>query len=279
MQAAAKLTVLNRDPECSDWLRPSRRLTVLKEPDVEVAAEQTHVFVMARASELEHVAEFVREASRRHHLKALLVHADLDGRWIGHMLDRAELRTLRNLLVHRGSEQPRRVLGAWSSGSQDLLIADAVALPEGLMVLSCSLERIEVPWGSIPALQSLGEEARRRFEVASDGSYINWPEGDVHLDLDALRVAIDPVAQRLAQFQRQERGRRFGQALAELRKRKGLTQGNIEGLSSRQVRRIENGDVLPRTATLKALAQAHKMDVSSYLNELAMLQHKMARKA
>ncbi|MBM4321763.1 MAG: hypothetical protein FJ125_17955, partial [Deltaproteobacteria bacterium] len=128
MVAATKLTVLDRDPGCTEWLRSTPRLRVVKNADREVAETASNVFVFAVASELPAVAEFVREANRRHQLRVLLVHADMDERWIAPMLARAELRTLRNLLVHRGPEVPRRVVEAWLLGAQDDLIADAVVM-------------------------------------------------------------------------------------------------------------------------------------------------------
>lgn len=272
MQTATTLTVLNRDPACADWLRPSGSMTVLQRPDVDAALSETHVIVIALASELEQVAEFVRKANRRHHLKALLVHADLDERWISQMLDRADLRTLRNLLVHRGHEQPRRVLDAWKIGSQDVLLADAVALSDRLIVLTCALERLEVPWTAVRALGDMKKEWRTQFEIASDGSYIHWPDADVHLDVEALRVAIDPKAREAARLQHQRRGKGFGRAISRLRRKQEIRQTDIPGLSARQVRRIENGEVFPRVSSLEKLAKAHGMDISNYLDELAVLQ-------
>ncbi|MCK5805858.1 MAG: hypothetical protein KAI66_23710 [Lentisphaeria bacterium] len=235
---------------------------------------ETHVIVMALASELEEVAEFVRKANRRHHLKALLVHADLDERWIAQMLDRADLRTLRNLLVHRSHEQPRRVLDAWKNGSQDDLIADAVALGDRIIVLTCALERIEVPWHTLRALENMKKAWRTHFEIASDGSYIHWPDADVHLDVEALRVAIDPKARQAARLQFQRKGQSFGRAIARLRKEREIRQTDIPGLSARHMRRIEGGEVFPRTSSLEKLAEAHDMALASYLDELANLQKK-----
>ncbi|MBM4318552.1 MAG: hypothetical protein FJ125_00980, partial [Deltaproteobacteria bacterium] len=183
MVAATKLTVLDRDPGCTGWLRPTPRLRVVKNADREVAETALNVFVFAVASELPAVADFVREANRRHQLRVLLVHADMDERWIAPMLARAELRTLRNLLVHRGPEVPRRVVEAWLLGAQDDLIADAVVFGETLLVLTCSLEPIEVRIDRVAPLRNLREDERSRFEIASDGSYLHWPSSDIHLDL------------------------------------------------------------------------------------------------
>ena len=54
----------------------------------------------------------------------------------------------------------------------------------------------------------------------------------------------------------------------KLRLRMGLKQSQIEGLSERQVRRIEKGEETTYEA-LDRLAPAHRMDLESYLRELA----------
>ena len=57
-------------------------------------------------------------------------------------------------------------------------------------------------------------------------------------------------------------------AIAKLRLSMGLKQSQIEGLSERQVRRIEKGGGTTYEA-LRRLASAHRMDLESYLRELA----------
>ncbi len=130
------------------------------------------------------------------------------------------------------------------------------------------MDQLEVPFAAVPALASLPDEAREHFTVADDGSTLHWPEGDIHLDLDALRLAVDPEAREQARRERLRSDERFGRAVAALRARRGLRQSDIEGLSARQVRRIEAG-ALPRTATLEKLAAAHGVDLDTYLADVA----------
>jgi transcriptional regulator with XRE-family HTH domain len=61
---------------------------------------------------------------------------------------------------------------------------------------------------------------------------------------------------------------RYGPAIAKLRLRIGLQQSQIAGLSERQVRRIEKGECTTYES-LRRLASAHRMDLQSYLRELA----------
>ena len=269
MSVANHLHVLVQDPSCGAGLRSSRALKVLRRPDMAVAKGAVNIIVIVAASKLPKVGEFVREANRRHHLKALLVHADLDERWIGQLLDRAQVRTLRNLLVHRGDEQPRRILGAWRMGAQGKLIADAVALPERLLVVSCALERLEVPYSRVSSLDQMPAQERAEFEIDPDGSYLYWPKADVHLDLDSLRFAIDEGAKERARLDAIRRNERIGAAIGALRRSDGISAGEIDGISDRQMRRIERGHSVPRSATLEKLAGAHEMVLNDYLDSLA----------
>lgn len=265
------MTVVNRDPSCSKWLRASSRVRVLKRPSLKRAREAQNLFVLASASGLGEVAAFVREANRRNQLRALLIHADMEERWIGQMLHRADLRTLRHTHVHREHHLPRRVLKAWEFGSQDILIADALALADRLIVLTCDLKRIEVPWDSIPVLSRIEREKRAEFEIDSDGSCLHWPEGDIHLGYGAFREAVDPVFREHVLRRERLAVEKHGRAIARLRKRHGVRQDAIQGLSGRQVRRIERGEAYPRVSTLEKLARAHRLSLDEYLDGLARL--------
>jgi hypothetical protein len=272
MRSETRLTIVNRDPVCSKWLRATSAVTVLKHPVLKKAHEAQNIFVLVRASGLGEVAAFVREANRRNQLRALLIHADLEERWIGQMLHRANLRTLRHTHVHRDHLLPCRVLKAWEFGCQDILIADAVALADRLIVLTCDLNRLEVPWNSISVLSRMKPEKRADFQVDSDGSYLHWPDGDIHLGIEAFREAVDPVFREAALRREQISLEQFGRAIAMLRERHGVRQGAIPGLSSRQVRRIERGEGFPRVSTLEKLAGAHVLSLNEYLDRLARLQ-------
>ncbi|MBI5488784.1 MAG: hypothetical protein HY905_15725 [Deltaproteobacteria bacterium] len=269
MENAVPMTVLMRDPGCAGTIRSAGSMRVVRSADAAGVNGTHNVFVLALASELGGVTEYVRRANQRHVLRALLVRADVEPRWVAQMLDRADLRTLRNLLVHRGPELPRRVLGAWRLAAQDDLIADATVVKDMLFVLSCALERFELPFARLPALAAIPPKDRAQLEVADDGSYISWPSADVHLDIEAVRVALDPAARDRALHQKLVHDRRFGLAVAKLREVKGLRQSGVGGVSARQLRRIEAGEFFPRLDTLKRMAAAHGMKLAEYLDALA----------
>jgi hypothetical protein len=243
-------------------------IRVLHEPIRRTAESARNVFVLVLATELPKVAEFVSLANRRHQLRALFVLDEMNAYWTPQFFERAGLRTLRNTLVHSDLVVPSRVLRAWAHGAQEELIADAKVASDRLFVTSCALRQYEVPIDKIAALKSLSESTRVNFTIDEDGSYLHWPEPDIHLDLDAIRVAIDPVASRKAFEAKALHHHRYGGAIAMLRLKKGLKQSDIPGLSDRQVRRIESGEGTTYES-LSRLANAHGMGLDEYLNQLA----------
>jgi hypothetical protein len=184
------------------------------------------------------------------------------------MFERAGLRMMRNTVVYSDSSVPRRVLSAWTQNVQEELIAKASVSKDRLFVLSCALQPYEVAFDSMPSLKHIPLAERANFTVDDDGSYIYWAGPDIHLDLDAIRAAIDPEARARAAAARALHDSRYGAAIAKLRLRMGLKQSQIEGLSERHVRRIEKGEGTTYEA-LRRLAAAHRMDLESYLRELA----------
>ena len=104
--------------------------------------------------------------------------------------------------------------------------------------------------------------------MSDDGSYIHWPSRDVHLSLDAIRSVLDPAFAERSAASRITRSRNWGLAVATYRKQRGLRQADVQGLSERQVRRIENGEHTSVTA-LKTLAAAHGMELRAYLDAVA----------
>ena len=103
-----------------------------------------------------------------------------------------------------------------------------------------------------------------------DGSYIHWPGPDIHIDLAAIRAAIDPQWSAKVLTTKATRDRRYGAAIAKLRAARGLKQSDIDGLSERQVRRIEKGEGTT-SESLRRLAAAHGLDMNDYLREVATM--------
>jgi hypothetical protein len=245
-----------------------RRFRILHRPSRQIAGRARNIIVLVPATELPYVSKFVSVANRRHQLRALLVRDDVKPSSIPEMFERAGLRMMRNIIVHSDPSVPRRVLKAWAHNAQDELIAKASVSEDRLFVLSCALEAYEVSFDRMTALRRIPKAERANFTVDEDGSCIHWPGPDIHIDLDAIRAAIDPEARAKAATAKALHDGRFGAAIAKLRLAKQLKQSDIEGLSERQVRRIEKGEGTTYEA-LRRLAAAHRMDLEDYLRQVA----------
>jgi hypothetical protein len=94
------------------------------------------------------------------------------------------------------------------------------------------------------------------------------PEVDVHIDIDAVRCLKDDTWREKKDRERLMYDVRFGEAVAALRKKCGLKQADIGGLSERHVRRIEKGE-RTKVATLSILAKSHGWSLKEYLDKIA----------
>jgi hypothetical protein len=241
---------------------------VLRSRSLRAARRYQHLFVLCSALHLPEVAKFVSEMNREHRLQALFVRNDVDSAWLPRVLERAGLRTFRNMFVHSNSAVPNRVLAAWQHNAQAELIADATVADDWLIVVSCEPKTYEVRFDQMPALKKIAPHQRRNFEIAEDGSFIWWPSADIHLDLDAMRTVTDPAWRKRARRMRQTHGRAYGMAIASLRKEHGLRQTDIQGVSERQLRRMEESGAVS-VHTMEQLAKSHGMTLAEYLDELA----------
>jgi ribosome-binding protein aMBF1 (putative translation factor) len=107
------------------------------------------------------------------------------------------------------------------------------------------------------------------FELSESGSALHWDAGDVDLNLDGILYYVDPKVRREQDKASREEASRYAGAIRALREEHRLTQGDITGLTERQVRRVEQGESTPRSETLRKLAAAHGLSLDQYLKELA----------
>lgn len=163
----------------------------------------------------------------------------------------------------------RRLVLARQSGAERELIASASIDDGRLVVWSCEPVRYEVPISEVPALAKLRDEELADFEVSSSGSRLRWRQSAVDINLDTLRVHADPDVRRKHEREARKEAARYADAIRRFRLERGLTQTDIEGLTDRQVRRLEEGETIPQFETLKKLAAAHQLSINDYLAELA----------
>jgi len=126
-----------------------------------------------------------------------------------------------------------------------------------------------MPMERLPVLRGLSKEERETFEIGEDDTFIYWPDGDIHLGWEQFECAVDETARLKAMQQTEGFNKVYGAAIEALRKEKGLRQSDIEGLTPRQVGRIESGQCRVTLSALRKLAKVHDMSVSEYMEELS----------
>ena len=163
----------------------------------------------------------------------------------------------------------RRIVFARRQGAEEDLVASASIDDDKLVVWNCEPRRFEVPVAELPVLAKMSDDVLADFEVSQSGSRIRWPQADVDINLDTIREIADPEVRREHEARARQEAARYARAIRQLREERGLKQSDIEGLTDRQVRRLEEGGTVPQIETLKKLAAAHGMSINDYLNELA----------
>ncbi len=264
MPRTAEMIVWAQDLFSYDIIPPS--FTVVRTNESQVDARD--IFVLTSVADLPTVSDFVRAANQRNHLRTLFVREDDNAQFLPQMLYEAKLKSSRNILVHSTKDVPKRVLTAWSLGCPDQLIADAQVVGEEFFVMACDHNLFRVGFAEMSALESIPSQQRSSFTISSEGSYIHWPEVDVHIDLDAIRYLKDETWRKKKDREQLMYDLRFGEAVAALRKQYGVKQADIRGLSERHVRRIEKGE-RTKIDTLAILARSHGLPLKEYLDEIA----------
>lgn len=265
-----EMVVLAPEPESRAAFSRIPDLHVLVRLKPEKMDRIKHLFVEISASMLPQVSDIVRAANETKYLRGLFIREDVDAKFLPQILQRADLRLMRNILVH-GSQDwttPERVMNAWRMGAENDLIASATVVGDHLYVLTSAFERLEVPFDKVAGLKSIPPEQRSRFEIDEVGSFLHWPESDVHIDVDVIRYAIDARWRTRCDLEKLTFDRNFGKAITLIRKRYNLRQSDFENLTDRQLRRIESGAARPSVATLKTIAKAHKLSLDDYLEAL-----------
>jgi len=126
-----------------------------------------------------------------------------------------------------------------------------------------------VPLEKLRALHGCSRKELEDFEIDKEGLFVYWPAVDVHLGWEAFEQACDPRAWLKARQQSAEFNRAYGAAIRRVRQKNKLRQQDIEGLTARQVGRIERGECRATYAALAKLAKAHGMSLDEYLDQLS----------
>jgi len=148
-------------------------------------------------------------------------------------------------------------------------IIDAYLAGDSLLVRGPKHRMLHVPVSSVRALSGQPRSVLRNFVIDPDGSFVHWPDLDIHLGWNQFLQAVNPDELRKAQQRTEGYNKRYGAAIRKLREEAGLPQSRIDGLTERQIRRIEQGESRATAGAISALAKAHGLDANAYMERLA----------
>lgn len=163
----------------------------------------------------------------------------------------------------------KRLYASLGSNEEQDRIFDATIEKDILRVISPKFTRLEVPISKIPQFKNARSAEVQNFEIDEDGSFVYWPDLDVHFGWRQLQQLIDPEAALKASQKSEEFNQWYGKAVQKLRETASLKRSDIPGLSDKQLGRIEKGDCRLTSNAIEALAKAHKMDPNEYMKKLA----------
>ena len=163
----------------------------------------------------------------------------------------------------------QRIASALKSNENADLILDA-RLEDGILhVISPDFTRLNVPIAKIPEFKNVESSKIQAFEIDEDGSFIYWPELDVHLGWAQLQQMVNPEAALKASQKSREFNKRHGRAVQKVREQAGLKPGGISGISGKQLQRIENGECRLPSNAIEVLSRSHKLAPNEYMKRLA----------
>lgn len=147
-------------------------------------------------------------------------------------------------------------------------ILDAYVLENSLVVVLGDMSARQFPISRLPRVRRFEPVALSRFEIDSSGSYLYWPDRDVHLGPSQLLQAVDPMYLSEVEIRRYEM-ENVSEALLDMRRERRLRQTEIPGLSERHVRRLEREEVRLTVEAATKFASAFGLNLSEFLDELS----------
>jgi DNA-binding Xre family transcriptional regulator len=228
-----------------------------------------NVMVVTKASQLPELALFIHDMNKKNYLRGLFIRPDVKMELLPKLMHESSVTTLKHTLILESPHVLQRVLNAWGRRASDQLIADAAVADGRLYVISCSLRMYAIAFEELPALRRINIGMRCDFVIEEDGSFIHWPDYDIHLDLEMLEYHTNEEYRKKADLERLQYHKQLGRALKKLRESSGRRQSDIPGLSARQVRRIENGETPVTLQSLEKIARGLGMTVGQLMNYMA----------
>ena len=167
------------------------------------------------------------------------------------------------------SELLSRMCSALGSNTKRGGIIDAYLVGDNLYVRGLKHRMLHVPVQAIKSLQAQPRHVIQNFRVDPDGSFLHWPDLDVHMGWNQYLQIVDPSALHTALQKTAGFNVRYGAAIRAVREAAGIPQSKIAGLDERHLRRIEQGKNPATSKAVAALAAAHGLDANVYMERLA----------
>jgi len=147
-------------------------------------------------------------------------------------------------------------------------ILDAYVLDDFLVVVLGDMSVREFPVNRLPRVMRLEPALVGRFVIDSAGSYLHWPDLDVHMGPSQMLQAVDPMYLSDVEIRRYQM-ENVSQVLLDMRNDRQLKQTDIPGLSGRHVRRLEKEAARLTVDAATKFASAFGMTLSGFLDELS----------
>jgi Helix-turn-helix/Protein of unknown function (DUF2442) len=162
----------------------------------------------------------------------------------------------------------KRVLLSFARDEGWEAVLDAYVLNDRLVVVLGDFRIAEFPSGKIPGLGEGRRPSLSEFVIDSSGSFIHWPSLDLHLGASQLLQAVDPM--HLADIEiRRYATSKVSTALLTIREEAGLRQSDIDGLSERQVRRLEKEESRFTAEAARSYASALGCSLDEFLGHVS----------
>lgn len=147
-------------------------------------------------------------------------------------------------------------------------ILDAYVLQDSLVMVLGDMSVRTFPVGRLPKVRQFEPDVVRRFEIDSSGSYLHWPDPDVHMGPSQMLQAVDPAHLADVEIRRYEI-ENVSQALLDMRHGRQLKQTEIPGLSERHVRRLEKEEIRLTVDAANKFARAFELKLAEFMDELS----------
>lgn len=172
------------------------------------------------------------------------------------------------LHISRDSGVVKRAVIALSRTASWEGIVDAYVMSDLLHVLLGDMTEREFPREELPVLKHASQKVFENFTIDTAGSFLRWPDLDLHMGPPQMLQAVHPAYLADVEIQRYAM-ENVSRALHEMRLERGLRQTDIEGLSDRHVRRLENEEIRLGVDAAEKLAKAFGQDLGDFLDELS----------